>query len=126
MLEFVDEADHVGVLRSVSGKLPHLLSRLAAHRRDMHAILPVGTAKTHRGKPAVNLNAHRTYGLPVLFSGMGSLVLKSSKVNIIDQYIKVTLQQMQKLRDKTPHCVVMFLGGQLPGRALVGYCHSLE
>ena len=26
---------------------------------------------------------------------------------------------MQKLRDKTPHCVVMFLGGSLPGKALL-------
>ena len=92
---------------------------MAAHRRAMHAILPVWTAKAHRGNLAVNLSAHRTYGLPVLFSGMGSLVLKSSEVNIIDQYVKVTLQQMQKLRDKTPHCVVMFLGGSLPGKALL-------
>ena len=31
----------------------------------------------------------------------------------------INIQRLQKLRDKTPHCVVMFLGGQLPGTALV-------
>ena len=118
-IAFSEDAEHVGVLRSVNGNLPHLLSRFVAHRRAMHAILPAGSAKSHRGNPAANLRAHSTYGTPVLFSGIASLVLTSSEVNLLDQHIKVTLQRLQKLRDKTPVCVVMFLGGHLPGKALL-------
>ena len=54
----------------------------------------------------------------VLFSGVASLKLSSSEVTLLDQHIKVTVQRLQKLQDKTPHCVCLFMGGHLPGRAL--------
>ena len=69
-IAFSEDAEHVGVLRSVNGNLPHLLSRFVAHRRAMHAILPAGSAKSHRGNPAANLITYRTYGTPVLFLGL--------------------------------------------------------
>jgi hypothetical protein len=55
----------------------------------------------------------------LVLSGIASLVLTSSEVNHLDLNIKVTLQRQQKLRDTTPECVVMFLGGHLPGKALL-------
>ena len=118
-VDFVDEAEHVGIVRSVCGNLPHLLSRFVAHRRAMFKILPAGTAKSHRGNPAANLRAHNIYCNPVFFSGIAALSLTSSEVNLLDQHVKVTVQRLQKLQDKTPHCVVMFLGGHLPGKALL-------
>ena len=118
-IAFVDEAEHVGITRSTNGNLPHLLSRLVAHRNSMFAILPVGLGKAHRGNPAASLIAHRTYCLPVLLSGISALTLNCSEVGIFDQYVKTTLQRLQKLRDRTPHCVVMFLGGHLAGKALL-------
>ena len=30
-----------------------------------------------------------------------------------------TVERLQKLRVRTPHCVVMFLGGHLPGKAML-------
>ena len=117
-IEFVDNTEHVGILRSTSGNLPHILSRLTAHRRAMFGILPSGTAMAHRGNPAVNLKTHSIYCTPVLFSGVASLKLSSSEVTLLDQHIKVTVQRLQKLQDKTPHCVCLFMGGHLPGRAL--------
>ena len=85
----------------------------------MFATLPIGLGKAHRGNPSATLTAHRTYCIPVLFSGISALILNISEVNILDQYVKTTLERLQKLRDKTPHCVVMFLGGHLPGKALL-------
>ena len=38
---------------------------------------------------------------------------------MIDMYLKVAVQNLQKLMDKTPACVVAFLGGALPGTALL-------
>ena len=116
---FVEEAEHVGVVRSVSGNQSHLLSRFAALRKALFAILPVGLAKAHRSNPAASLIAFQIYCTPVLLSGIASLCLKSSDISLLDQHFKVNIQRLQKLRDKTPHCVVMFLGGQLPGTALV-------
>ena len=118
-LSFDEEAEHVGVVRSVNGNLPHLLTRFAAYRKARFKILPVGIAKANRGNPASILNANSVYGFPVLFSGVATLALSNPEITIIDQHVKLTLQRLQKLRDKTPTCVVMFLGGQLPGEALL-------
>jgi hypothetical protein len=118
-VQFETEAEHVGIVRSTTGNLPHLLSRFAAHRSSLFKVLPVGAGKGHRGNPAACINAHQTYCYPVLFSGIPSLVLTNSEINILDQFFKVSLQRLQKLRDKTPDCVVMFLAGQLPGKAVL-------
>ena len=117
-IEFVDKTEHVGILRSPSGNLPHILSRITAHRRALFSILPSGIAMAHRGNPAVNLRTHSIYCTPVLFSGVASLKLSSSEVTLLDQHVKITIQRLQKLQDKTPHCVCLFMGGHLPGRAL--------
>ena len=118
-ISFVEEAEHVGVVRSVHGNHPHLLARFVAHRRSLFKILPAGIAWANRGNPAANLRAHSTYCIPVLLSGLGSLALSASEVNLLDQHMKVVIQRLQKLQHRTPHCVVMFLGGHLPGRALL-------
>ena len=118
-IAFVDESDHVGVTRSVHGNLPHLLNRFVAHRRALFSILPIGLGKNHRGNPAASLIAHSTYCLPVLFSGIPALALKTTEVDILDQYVKTTVERLQKLQVRTPHCVVMFLGGHLPGKAML-------
>ena len=118
IIEFVDSTEHVGILRSPSGNLPHILSRLAAHRKSIFSILPVGIAMAHRGNPAVNLKTHSIHCIPVLFSGVGCLALNSSEVKLLNQHINLTVQRLQKLPQKTPHCVSLFLGGHLPGIAL--------
>ena len=64
------------------------------------------------------LRTHSIYCTPVLFSGVASLKLSSSEVTLLDQQVKITVQRLQKLQDKTPHCVCLFMGGHLPGRAL--------
>ena len=79
--------------------------------------MPAGLAWGHRGNPAVALQVHQLYAEPVLLSGMCSLLLKKSEITLIDQHLKKTYQQLQKLMDKTPACVVYFLGGTLPGTA---------
>ena len=118
-IKFVNEAEHVGILRSTFGNLPHILQRFTSHKKVLGAVLPVGLARGHRGNPAASLFIHNLYATPVLFSGLSSLVLKSTEITLIDQYLKETSQKLQKLMDKTPACVVAFLGGQLPGTALL-------
>ena len=118
-IDFVNQAEHVGTTRSVEGNLPHLLSRFTAHRKALFSILPVGLARGHRGNPAASLRAHQVYGTPVLLSGITTLVLTNPEVKLLDQYVKKTLQNIQKLMDRTPNCVVAFLGGHLPGSAVL-------
>ena len=85
----------------------------------MFAVLPVGMARRHRANPAYTLNAHQVYGTSVLLSGTATLILSKSETKIIYQKLKSTVQNLQKLYDKTPASVVYFLGGQLPGEALL-------
>ena len=46
-VSFVEEAEHVGLIRSTSGNLPHILNRFTSHKRSLAAVLPVGLARGH-------------------------------------------------------------------------------
>ena len=118
-IAFSSEADHVATIRSIDGNLPHILNRLAAHRKAMSATLSSGVAYKSRVNPLVNLRLEKTYGCPVLLSGLSSLVISSSELSAIDQHLKNTYQNIQKLHSKTPRSVVFFLGGSLPAQALI-------
>ena len=70
-----NEAEHVGIIRSPDGNLPHLLGRLVAHKKAKGALLSSGIAHNHRGNPAASVKLEQIYGVPVLLSGVASLVL---------------------------------------------------
>ena len=79
---FVNSAEHVGVTRSVSGNLPHILHRIASHKRSLGAVLSAGMARHHRGNPAASLMVEKIYSLPVLLSGVASLTLLEFEMDI--------------------------------------------
>ena len=45
--------------------------------------------------------------------------MNTAEVQMVDSYLKVTHQNLLKLMDKTPACIVSFLGGTLPGTDLI-------
>ena len=118
-VQFVDEAEHVGVVRNTAGNLPAILSRIEAHRKAMRAVLPSGIAQSHRGNPAASLRVHQMYGNSVLFSGLATLVLSPAEVKIVDQHYKQTIQNIQRLHDRTPRSLVLLMAGTLPGEAIL-------
>ena len=81
--------------------------------------------KAQRGNLAASLRVHMLYAAPVLFSGLGSLVLSASEVNIVDSSYKNTVQNLQRLHQRTPRGVVFLLAGCLPGRAVL-HCRQLS
>ena len=114
-LSFTTKAEHVGIIRSTtSGNAPHVLQRIAAHKRALGAVLSAGLARRHRGNPAASLRTEKLYGLPVLLSGLGSLYLLENEKKTLEQHYKETLQNLQKLYSRTPDSVIYFLGGSLP------------
>ena len=116
-ISFVDTAEHVGVLRSVSGNLPHIHQRIVQHRKALASILFTGMSRGHCASPLASLQVERIFGSPVLFSGMASLILNKSEVDIIDQHVKKTVQSLLKLHQKTPDVVIFMLSGSFPGEA---------
>ena len=76
-----------------------------------------GLAKDHRANPAACIRINQLYGIPVLMSGLGTIVLKNSEIDILSQHHKKTLTNLQKLHNNTPDPVVFFLSGTLPGHA---------
>ena len=118
-IEFSDVAEHVGILRSVDGNIPHIMQRISSHKKSLGAILSVGVSRSHRANPMAGLRIERIYATPVLLSGLASLVLSESEISIIDIHYKETVQNIQKLLKKKPRCVVYFLGGCLPLKALL-------
>ena len=117
-IDFSEEAEHVGVIRSSEkGNLPHLMNRINAHRKALAATLSSGIAQKSRANPAVGIRLQKVYGTPVLLSGVASLFLLGSEVSLIDKHLKITYQSIQKLLPSTPSCVTHFLAGCLPGEA---------
>ena len=95
------------------------MDRIKSHQSAVGAVLHAGGARSHRGNPAASLRLEKTYALPVLLSGLGSLALLQSELDVIDHHVKVTQERLMRLHPKTPQCVVAFLSGCLPGKALV-------
>ena len=118
-IPFAKQAEHVGVIRSPDGNLPHLLGRILAHKKAKGAILSSGIARRHRGNQAAAVRLETIYGVPVLLSGVSSLVLSSWEINIIDHHYRETLNNLLKLYPGTPHAFIFFMSGSLPGKALL-------
>ena len=118
-VEFSKEADHVGVIRSIAGNMPNIVNRISSHKKALGSVSSVGLARNHRGNPAATLRVQQMYGTPVLFSGLACLVLSKPEVNVIETHFKNTLQNLQKLHQNTPRCVVYFMAGSLPAEAIL-------
>jgi hypothetical protein len=118
-VEFHDSTEHVGIVRSVSGNLPNILNRISSHKRSVAAVLHSGAARHHRANPAAGLKVEQIYGIPVLFSGLGALVLNKAELSMVNNHHKETLQNLLHLLPNTPQCVYYFLAGSLPEEALV-------
>ena len=118
-IDFSGEADHVGVTRSTEGNMPHIVNRICAHKKVLRGIGAAGIGKKTRVNPMVGLKLQQIYGLPVLMSGMASLALTGLEISTIDKHLKETHLNIQKLLRNTPRSVVHFLGGNLPGTALI-------
>ena len=118
-IDFVQTAEHVGVVRSTDGNLPHILNRISGHKKSLGATMSTGLALNHRANPTAALKIHEVHASPVLMSGMASLCLSNTEVKIIDQHVKVNTEKLQKLNDNTTPSFVFFMGGTLPAEAVL-------
>ena len=116
-VEFVEEAEHVGIIRSSTGNMQNVLNRISCHKKVLGSLCNTGIAKSQRGNPASSLRIHQLYATPVLLSGLGSLVLNKSEINILAAHHKNMICHLQKLQEKTPRSVAYFLAGTLPFEA---------
>ena len=114
------QAKHVGVLRSPGGSnLSSITSRIAAHTKSLYAVLSCGMARNHRGNPAASLRVESCYTAPKLFSGLASLLLSPSDLEVLAVHRRLTLQRLQRLHPRTPAPALHFLSGSLPAIALL-------
>ena len=118
-IDFFEEVEHVGVVRSTNGNLPNLITRITSHKKALAAVLFTGMARAHRGNPSTSLFIEKMYATSVLLSGLGALVLKKVEIDFIDQHLNKTLENLMRLHSLTPRCVTAFLAGSLPGSALL-------
>ena len=118
-IELVNTAEHVGVLRSTEGNLPTIFARISAHKKAIGSVLHTGMSRSHRGNPRASLRIEQLYGVPVLLSGLGAMILSKQEELLVEQHHKEVLQSLQKLHPRTPRAVVFFLAGSLPGTALL-------
>ena len=119
IVDIAEEVEHLGVIRSVEGNGVNLFNRFSSHKKALGGVLHTGMARHHRGNPAASLRTEKIYGASVLFSGLGSLHLKKDEIDKLDSHYNTTLQNLMRLHPRTPRCVVSFLAGSLPGKALL-------
>ena len=118
-VEFADEAEHVGVIRSRQGNMVNIVKRISAHKKSLLGVGATGITRTSRTNPAASIRIHNLYALPVLFSGLASLVISKTELKPLSNHLKNTLQSLQRLHQKTPRAVVFLLGGLLPAEAIL-------
>ena len=118
-IEFADQAEHVGVVRSPQGNMPHILARIAATKKALGALISCGLAQASRSNPVTSIRILNIYGKPVLMSGLNSLVLSTTEVATIDQQLKRILQNLMKISVSSPPALVYFAAGSLPGTAIL-------
>ena len=118
-IEFSEEAEHVGVVRSSQGNMPHILARIAATKKALGALVSCGLAQASRSNPITSLRILTIYGTPVLMSGLSSLVLSPTEVATVDQQLKRLLQKLMKISVSSPPALVYFASGSLPGTAIL-------
>jgi len=99
--------------------MPHILNRISSHKKALASIGCAGMSLSQRVNPAANLRIHTLYAVPILYSGVASLVLKPKEFHTLANHYKTTLQQLQRLHEKTPRGVVYLLAGCLPPEALL-------
>ena len=88
---FTDAADHVGVHRSQSGNLPHILKRITTHKKALAAVCSAGLARGHRGSPSSALKLQQICGTSVLLSGVASLVLSKNEIGFLENHYRHTI-----------------------------------
>ena len=118
-VKFVEQAEHVGVIRCSSDNLVNIQQRIAAHKKSLAAVTSAGLARGHKSNPAAALRVHQLYAVPVLFSGMASLVLSKREKDVLEKHYKDTIQNIQKLHAATPRSIVYLLAGTLPSEAVL-------
>ena len=99
--------------------MPHLLERLSARKRAIFSILPAGLALKNNGNIAAALHIDRVFAIPVMLSGLNSLVLNRTERDILNRSHLNMLIRLLKLFDKTPHCFVFLTAGCLPAEVLL-------
>ena len=86
---------HVGIIRSSEkGNLPHILKRIASHRKAMWETLSSGTAQKSRVNPIVGKRLDKLYDSSVLFSSVSVLYLLGLKISMLNKYVKSTYQNI--------------------------------
>ena len=101
------EADHVGVLRSSSGNnLSSISSRIAGRTKSLYSVISCGMARHHRGNPAASLRVEASYSAPKLFSGLATLCLSPSELEVLSLHRRTTLQRLQHLHP----CTIKIMG----------------
>ena len=112
--------EHLGILRSASlSNMSAIHDRLSKHKKALFPVLCCGAALGHDGNPAASLKVEEIYASPVLYNGLGGLVLSNQELDVLQHHQKTVLQQLMGLYPKTPHEAVCFLSGVPPSRGLV-------
>ena len=97
-IAFVSSAEHVGIVRSVDGKLPHIQNHISSHMKALFSVMPAGLGRNQNTNPAVSLRIQSVYANPVLLSGVAPLILSPAEISILHIHHSHCIQNLQKTK----------------------------
>ena len=119
LIPLSDKAEHVGVIRHSSDIFPHILGRIAAHKKASYLIKYASCSSNNLTNLYANIRAEMSFCTPVLLSGLPSLKINTTNMNILDNYYKGSLKKILRLPVDTPDPFVYLISGCLPISAII-------
>ena len=90
-IELVTNTEHVGVICSTEGNLPHILQRFTSHNCAINSVLHTGLSQGHRANLAAYLRVEKIYSIPVLLSGTKLLVLHLLRYYVFCVFLRLNI-----------------------------------
>ena len=115
LIEPSAQARHVGVVRSALGNSFMIYDRISAHKKATYSLMHAGLAMAHRANPYALLRAEQVFLLPVITSGLATLVLTKKEVHDLGH-----IEYLTKQFTACSACFIHGLTGLLP---FVAYLH---
>ena len=119
-IDVVSENEHLGLI--VSGEKEeekNVHNRLTKGRKSLFGLLGPAFSQKCLLSPAVKIHLYRMYTCAITRSGLSSMVLRNSHMDLLNMFHKKTLRSFLSLSQRSPIPSLYFIFGELPIEAKI-------
>ena len=119
-IDVVSENEHLGLI--VSGEKEeekNVHNRLTKGRKSLFGLLGPAFSQKCLLSPAVKIHLYRMYTCAITRSGLSSMVLRNSHMDLLNMFHKKTLRSFLSLSQRSPIPALYLIFGELPIEAKI-------